>query len=121
MKHQLSKSAEPPRRGEAQKALLFEGRRRVPPASGQETRAFSRAVLGAKASFGRVGDTSSRQIKSRGFRSSKRSARRPRRFFSWLVASLTIVIFSSKTAQVETSRPGASSTTWPPSTRSIAS
>ena len=35
MKHQLSKSAEPPRRGEAQKALLFEGRRRVPPPPGQ--------------------------------------------------------------------------------------
>jgi hypothetical protein len=31
VKHQLSKSAEPPRGGEAQKALLSEGRRRVPP------------------------------------------------------------------------------------------
>jgi hypothetical protein len=29
--HQLSISAEPPRGGEAQKALLSEGRRRVPP------------------------------------------------------------------------------------------
>jgi hypothetical protein len=35
VKHQLSKSAEPPRGGEAQKALLTEGRRRVPPPAGQ--------------------------------------------------------------------------------------
>jgi len=37
VKRQLSKSAEPPRGGEAQKALLSEGRRRVPPPSRQGT------------------------------------------------------------------------------------
>jgi len=36
VKHQLSKSAEPPRGGEPQKAWLFEGRRRVPSPPGQQ-------------------------------------------------------------------------------------
>ncbi len=69
-----------------------------------ETRAFPRF-----ARFSRLRTRCGTLQKSRVSHERNRSWRRPRRFFSWLLASATIVICSSKIAQLESSRPGASS------------